>query len=215
MAARAAEPPADCCGRTRRLIAERHAARSAEMTAASRPTWTQRRRLVAAWLADRRQFAEHRLPRACPICGYAGMFISLGHPPRWDARCLNRGSRERHRLLPLWIAESGGNKLAGKRILQVNTSRHETYENRAITVAAERHALFSAEDDVRYYDLDFADRLREAGFAVETFRMTPEEEVRYGLLRDQWLNVGTKQPLPPAARDIGRIANGTDAERRE
>ena len=80
-------------------------------------TWTQRRRLAAAWLHDRRQFAGPRLPRTCPICGYTGVFISVGHPPRWDARCLNCGSRERHRLLWLWVTEGGGNRLAGKRIL--------------------------------------------------------------------------------------------------
>lgn len=234
-----------------------------------RRTWTQRRRLAAAWLADRRQFAEPRLPRTCPICGYTGMFISVGHPPRWDARCPNCGSRERHRLVHLWITQGGGNRLAGKRILHfapenvtmrqmrgnplyetadlhqpgvthrvdiahvglpdasydvvmanhvlehipddraamrelhrllkpggialltvpVNPSRQETYENPAITAPAERHAHFSAADHVRYYGLDFADRLREAGFVVETFRMTPEEEVRYGLLRDEWLYV--------------------------
>ena len=77
-------------------------------------TWTQRRRLAAAWLIDRRQFAEPRLPRTCPICGYTGVFVSVGHPPRWDASCLNCGSRERHRLLWLWVTQGGGNRLAGK-----------------------------------------------------------------------------------------------------
>lgn len=254
------------------------------VTNVQRSIWKQRRRLAAAWLGDRRQFAEPRLPRSCPICGYIGVFVSVGHPPRWDARCLNCGSRERHRLLHLWIIQGGENKLHGKRILHfapekitmrqmrgnplyetadlhqpgvthrvdiahvdlpdasydvvmanhvlehivddrmamrevyrllkpggvalltvpVNTSRHETYENPAITAPAERHAHFSAEDHVRYYGLDFADRLREAGFAVETFRMTPEEEVRYGLLRDEWLYVGHKKPLAPAAGEVDR-----------
>ena len=244
-------------------------------------TWTQRRRLAAAWLADRRQFAEPRLPRTCPICGYTGMFISVGHPPRWDARCLNCGSRERHRLLWLWVTACGGNRLAGQRILHfapekviaslmrgnplyetadlhqpgvthtvditnltlpdasydvaianhvlehipddrkamrelhrllrpgglalltvpVNASRQETYENPAITAPDARHAHFSAEDHVRYYGLDFADRLAEAGFTVTTFRLAPEEEVRYGLLRDEWLYIATKQGSPgPSAR---------------
>jgi SAM-dependent methyltransferase len=242
------------------------------MTEAANRTWTQRRRLAAAWLHDRRQFAEPRLSRECPICGYSGLFISVGHPPRWDARCLNCGSRERHRLLWLWITEGGGNRLAGKRILHfapekivmrqmrgnalyetadlhqpgvthtvditrvalpdasydvvianhvlehipddrqamrelfrllrpggvalltvpLNASRRQTYENPAITAPAERHAHFSAEDHVRYYGLDFADRLAEVGFTVTTFRMPPEEEVRYGLLRDEWLYVATK-----------------------
>jgi SAM-dependent methyltransferase len=235
-------------------------------------TWTKRRRLAVAWLRDHRQFAEPRLPRTCPICGYTGVFLSVGHPPRWDARCLNCGSRERHRLLWLWVTEGGGNKLAGKRILHfapekivlcmlrgnegyetadlhqpgvthkaditrvalpdasydvvianhvlehipddrqamrevfrllrpggvalltvpLNASRQETYENPAITAPAERHAHFSAEDHVRYYGLDFADRVAEAGFTATTFRVTPEQEVHYGLLRDEWLYVATK-----------------------
>ena len=241
------------------------------MTAAPR-TWTQRRRLAVAWLHDRRQFAEPRLPRTCPICGYTGVFISVGHPPRWDARCLNCGSRERHRLLWLWVSRDGGNRLAGKRILHfapervvmrlmrgnplyetadlhqsgvthtvditnvalsdgsydvvianhvlehipddrqamrelfrllrpggmalltvpLNASRQQTYENLAITAPAQRHAHFSAEDHVRYYGLDFADRLADAGFTVATFRLTPEEEVQFGLLRDEWLYIATK-----------------------
>jgi predicted SAM-dependent methyltransferase len=252
------------------------------VTNAQRSIWKQRRRLAEAWLADRRQFAEPRLPRTCPICAYKGVFVSVGHPPRWDARCPNCGSRERHRLLHLWVVEGGGDKLDGKRILHfapekitmqekrgnplyetadlhqpgvthrvdiahvdlpdgsydvvianhvlehipddrmamreiyrllkpggvalltvpVNTSRQETYENPTITAPAERHAHFSAEDHVRYYGLDVADRLREAGFAVETFRMTPEEEVRYGLLRDEWLYVCSKKPSAPVAGDV-------------
>ena len=253
-------------------------------------TWTQRRRLAAAWLADRRQFAEPRLPRTCPICGYTGTFVSVGHPPRWDARCLNCGSRERHRLLWLWITEGGGNKLAGKHILHfapekvmarlmrgnplyetadlhqpgvthkvditqvaladasydlvianhvlehipddraamrellrllrpggmallttpINASRQETYENPAITAPAERHAHFSAEDHVRYYGLDFANRLAEAGFTVTTFRVTPEEEVHYGLLRNEWLYLATKEtsPAPPAGEVKARERRG-------
>ena len=201
------------------------------------------------------------------------MFISVGHPGRWDARCLSCGSRERHRLQHLWVTEGGGDKLAGKRILHfapekvvmrrmvgnplyetadlmqagvthpgtditdvrlpdasydvvmanhvlehipddrkamqelfrllkpggvglfsvpINATRHDTYENPAITGKAERWAHFSAHDHLRYYGLDFADRLTEAGFQVETFRMAPEEEVRYGLLRDEWVYIARK-----------------------
>ena len=80
--------------------------------------WTRIRRLAGAWLNDRRQFRAGRLERTCPICGYHGVFISVGHPGRWDARCLSCGSRERHRLLHLWVSEGGGDKFAGKRILQ-------------------------------------------------------------------------------------------------
>jgi SAM-dependent methyltransferase len=239
----------------------------------STSSWTRLRRLVGAWLTDRRQFGgAGRLPRTCPVCGYKGVFISVGHPSRWDARCLNCGSRERHRLLHLWITEGGGDKLSGKRILHfapekafqrrmrgnplyetadlmqrgvthkvditqvplpdasydvvmanhvlehihddrramhelfrllrpgglalltvpINPSRPQTYENAAATTPSERWAHFSAHDHRRYYGLDFADRLKEAGFTVDTFRMSPEEEVRYGLLRDEWLYIARR-----------------------
>ena len=234
--------------------------------------WTRARRLAAAWLHDRRQFRGGRLKRTCPVCGYHGVFISVGHPGRWDARCPNCGSRERHRLLHLWVTEGGRDKLAGKRILHfapekafmrrmrgnplyetadlvqsgvtykvditdtklpdsaydvvlanhvlehipddhaamlelfrllkpdgvalltvpINATRSNTYENPRIIAAAERWAHFSAHDHVRYYGLDFADRLKHAGFQVETFRMSPEEEVKYGLLRDEWITIAHK-----------------------
>jgi hypothetical protein len=229
-------------------------------------------RVADARLRDRQEFRGARVPRVCPICGYRGVFVSVGHPRRWDARCPNCGSRERHRLLHLWITEGGADKLAGKRILHfapekafmqrmrgnslyetadlvqagvtykadiadtklcgaaydvvianhvlehiaddrramrevfrllkpgglavlsvpLNPTRQTTYENPAITSAAQRQAHFSAPDHVRYYGLDFADRLREAGFRVETFRATPEQEVEYGLLRDEWLYIARK-----------------------
>ncbi|MBN8872236.1 MAG: class I SAM-dependent methyltransferase [Rhodospirillales bacterium] len=234
--------------------------------------WTRLRRLAGAWLSDRHQFRAPRLPRTCPICGYHGVFISVGHPGRWDARCLSCGSRERHRLLHLWRMEGGADKLAGQRILHfapekivmrmmrgnplyetadlmqkgvthtvditrvplpdgrydvvmanhvlehipddaaamrelfrllrpgglalltvpVNASRQETYENPAITTPAERWAHFSAHDHVRYYGLDFADRLAAVGFVVETYRKSPPEEVRWGLLRTEWLYIARK-----------------------
>lgn len=200
------------------------------------------------------------------------MFVSVGHPGRWDARCPNCGSRERHRLLHLWIVENGGDKLAGKCILHfapekafmrrmkgnslyetadlmqagvthrlditdtkladatydvvmanhvlehipddraamrelfrvlkpggvallttpINATRQTTYENPAITAHPARWAHFSAHDHVRYYGLDFADRLTETGFQVETFRVSPEDEVKYALLRDEWIYIARK-----------------------
>lgn len=231
-----------------------------------------KRRLAAAWLHDRRQFSRHWLARTCPICGYTGMFISVGHPPRWDARCPQCGSRERHRLMHLWVHDGGGDRLASKRILHfapekavvrrmqgnplyetadlhqpgvthqvditrtglpdaaydvvianhvlehidddraamrelfrllkpggvavlsvpLNASRQETYENAAAHGTAERFAHFSAEDHKRYYGLDFADRLAGVGFATSIFRLPPEDEVRYGLQRDEWLTIATR-----------------------
>src|SRR3954447_22954355 len=81
------------------------------------PDWPVLRRLAGAWLRHRQQFREPRLPRTCPICGHTGVMIGVGHPPRWDSRCARCGSRERHRLLWLWITEGDGNRLARKRIL--------------------------------------------------------------------------------------------------
>ena len=236
---------------------------------------TARRRLAGAWLRDRGQFQRKILPRSCPVCGYHGMFISVGKPARWDARCLNCGCRERHRLTWLWMIEGGGNKLDGKRILHfapekvwmqqmrgnklyetadlrqkgvthkvditnipladasydvvmahhvlehidndrkaisemfrllkpgglgifsvpINTSRQQTLELPGITDPDLRTAYFSAPDHRRYYGLDFADRLATAGFVVETFRMPPEEEVKYGLLRDEWIYVAAKPEI--------------------
>ncbi len=230
------------------------------------------RRLAGAWLADRHQFARKWLARTCPICGYHGMFISVGHPPRWDARCPQCGSRERHRLMHLWVTEGGGDRLARRRILHfapektvmrqmrdnplyesadlhqpgvthrvditrvplpdasydvviahhvlehipddrqamhelfrllkpggvavlsvpLNATRQDTYENAAVTAPEQRHAHFSAEDHKRYYGLDFSDRLTDVGFRPLIFRMSPEDEVRYGLQRDEWITIAEK-----------------------
>ena len=38
-------------------------------------------------------------PRECPCCGYLGIFKAFGNPPRYDAKCPQCGSLERHRLL--------------------------------------------------------------------------------------------------------------------
>lgn len=74
----------------------------------------------------------------------------------------------------------------------INPSRTTTYENAAITKPIERQAHFNAADHRRFYGLDFADRLSEAGFAVENFRMTPPDEVTYGLLPMEWLYIATR-----------------------
>ena len=74
----------------------------------------------------------------------------------------------------------------------INPTRYETHENPAITGADARWAHFSAHDHVRYYGMDFADRLKDVGFSVETFRMGPDEEVRYALLRDEWITIATR-----------------------
>ncbi len=240
-----------------------------------RGRWVIFRRLLGAWLRDHRQFAGGKLARICPICGHHGVMISVGHPPRWDARCARCGSRERHRLLWLWAIQHGPNRLNGKRILHfapekalrqalrdnpgyetadrrqanvthkvditrlpfsdaaydivianhvlehvdddrramrelfrvlrpgatalltvpINPTRTTTYEDSTLTDPVQRQAHFNAPDHRRFYGLDFADRLREAGFAVDTFRLTPPEEVKFSLLPMEWLYLATR-PFP-------------------
>jgi SAM-dependent methyltransferase len=233
--------------------------------------------MVSAWLRDRHQFDGGKLSRLCPICGHQGAMISVGHPPRWDARCASCGSRERHRLLWLWATRDGGTELARKHILHfapekalrhalrnnplyetadlyqtgvthrvdvrhlplpdatydvvianhvlehidddrqamaelyrvlrpkgvalltvpINPTRATTYEDPAIIDPVRRQAHFNAPDHRRFYGLDFADRLKAVGFAVETFRVTPAEEVRFGLLPMEWLYVATRPGPDP------------------
>ena len=40
--------------------------------------------------------------------------------------------------------------------------------------------------------MDFARRVQSVGFEVETFRTTPEAEVVFGLLRDEWIYIARK-----------------------
>lgn len=235
-------------------------------------SWQTIRRLLLSTLRDPSRLTQRRPPCLCPICNYSGAFISVGHPPRPNARCPNCGSRERHRLAHLWATEGGGNRLARKRILHfapekavqrqmrgnmlyetvdlhqegvtyrlditclalpdmrydvvmahhvlehieddraaireifrvlapgglailsvpINPSRQQTYENPGIRDPADREAHFSAPDHRRYYGLDFADRLAEAGFKAETFRMSPHLEPGFGLLRTEWLYIARK-----------------------
>ena len=246
-------------------------------------TWTIRRRLIGAWLRDRKQFSSGNLFRLCPICNYNGIMISVGHPLRWNARCPQCGSRERHRLLWLWATSghSGINRLEGKRILHfapekalrhalrdnphyetadlvqrgvthqvdmtelpmrsetyevvianhvlehidddrramlelfrvlqpggiallttpINPTRQKTYEDAGITDPVARQAHFNDLDHRRFYGLDFADRLQDAGFSVDTFRMTPTQEVTFGLLPMEWLYVATRPGTGPNSRD--------------
>jgi SAM-dependent methyltransferase len=44
------------------------------------------------------------VPRECNLCGFTGMFVAFGDPPRWDAECPKCKAKERHRLLGLWMA---------------------------------------------------------------------------------------------------------------
>lgn len=79
--------------------------------------WSSLRRIIAAWCRDPWQFSKAKPHRVCPNCTYKGVFISVGWPSRWEARCPKCASRERHRLMFLWLKANSGTPIAGKRIL--------------------------------------------------------------------------------------------------
>lgn len=76
-------------------------------------------------------------------------------------------------------------KPGGWAILHVPILREVTYEDPSVTTPEERLRVFGQSDHVRMYGLDYADRLREAGFdvSVEPFvdTFSAEEVERLGL----------------------------------
>ena len=92
----------------------------------------------------------------------------------------------------------------------LTAARQQMCENPAIIAPVRRHAHFSGEDHMHYYGLDFVDRLADAGLTATTFRLTPEEEVQYGLLHDKRLYIAAKDAIrrarsnPGARRDTAR-----------
>lgn len=228
---------------------------------------------IRAWMRDPRQFSVKSPDRDCVICGYHGRFHALGTPPRWDGRCPQCGSRERHRLIHLFLTREGIDLKDGRTILHFapeayfvkamagnanyhtadlvegkarhamdmadmalfehesvdvvianhvlehvpddrkamresfrvlkpggfalftvpqNWAREETYENSALTTKAERYAHYLDESHLRYYGRDFPQRVAEAGFAVEGWRMPPEDEAGYGLAKEDVLWIARK-----------------------
>ena len=67
------------------------------------------RRFAEEWirgtLRDPLQHFEKRTPRICPICNYAGYFVSMRMRGRREARCPNCASLERHRQFALILKE--------------------------------------------------------------------------------------------------------------
>jgi predicted SAM-dependent methyltransferase len=67
-------------------------------------------------------------------------------------------------------------KPGGWGIFQVpqDTNRERTYEDKSIVTEEEREKHFWQKDHVRLYGLDYPERLKEAGFSVETVDYTKE-----------------------------------------
>ena len=68
-------------------------------------------------------------------------------------------------------------------------TEHDTLEDLTITDPAERTRLYGQHDHVRYYGLDFPERLEEVGFQVDTINyyddLSPEERNKYSVLRSR------------------------------
>jgi SAM-dependent methyltransferase len=79
----------------------------------------------------------------------------------------------------------------GWAILQVpfDPARAVTYEDPSITRPEDRRLHFQQEDHVRLYGRDFAARIRQAGFVVETHpfgaSLAPPERARYGIAEEE------------------------------
>ena len=67
-----------------------------------------------------RQFLATRPARTCPVCGFTGRFLDVG--PRPEARCPNCSSKERDRIMGLYLRRNGI-EMAGKRILHFSPER--------------------------------------------------------------------------------------------
>ncbi|WP_273144006.1 class I SAM-dependent methyltransferase [Oceanicaulis alexandrii] len=68
----------------------------------------------------------------------------------------------------------------------------ETYENPAIDSDAGRSLHFGQSDHIRYYGRDFATRLADAGFEVESFVPGGAETVRFGLMPGERIFLATR-----------------------
>lgn len=88
----------------------------------------------------------------------------------------HKAMRELHRVM-----KPGG---SGLLVVPLDVRSAKTLEDPSITDPAERMRLFHQHDHVRLYGLDYADRLKEAGFSVEVVDMTrgmdPAEVFRLG-----------------------------------
>lgn len=89
-------------------------------------------------------------------------------------------------------------KPGGWALLQVpiEMDRSETYENPAITSPTAREKHFGQKDHLRVYGQDFPDRLKEAGFAVESHyfakELSQEIRLKYKLREEEIIFIAKK-----------------------
>lgn len=66
------------------------------------------------------QIIRSYTPRVCPICGFTGRFIDAGR--RSEARCPNCSSKERDRVIGLYLKRAGL-RVEGKKVLHFSPER--------------------------------------------------------------------------------------------
>lgn len=96
-------------------------------------------------------------------------------------------------------------KPGGWLVVAVPITVEVTVEDPSVTTPAERTRLYGQHDHVRRYGVDFTDRLRAAGFAIETIRArdvaSPDDIDRMRLDTSQPVFLCRRPALPmPAAR---------------
>jgi len=70
----------------------------------------------------------------------------------------------------------------------IDTNRDKTYEDNSITAPKDREREFGQWDHIRYYGLDFPDRLKNSGFIVEKVfyaeKFSNTDFVKFGLINE-------------------------------
>jgi SAM-dependent methyltransferase len=91
----------------------------------------------------------------------------------------------------------------GWALMMVPISVDATFEDPSISDPVLRKRLFGHPEHVRQYGLDFADRLQEAGFAVQVYQpsdVVPARELaRYAILPNEW-------PLFYCTKPLGHVS---------
>src|SRR5690349_6531618 len=99
------------------LKRSRNQLRSLEEEAWRVPTLPVREKLISLLIDPWQMRPKNQGRLTCPICGFVGHFWSYSQPPTRYVLCPACGSKDRDRLLHLYINQEGRNKLAGKAVL--------------------------------------------------------------------------------------------------
>lgn len=102
------------------------------------------------------QFLKHRPSRTCPVCKFTGRFLDVG--PRPEARCPNCSSKERDRIMGLYL-QKNAIRMDDKAILHFSAERpfFRRWKNFPGYVAGDVKRSKVANAIVDITDIQFAD----------------------------------------------------------